>query len=254
MFPWFRNRRRKRICAQPFPSDWLAIVEANLSYYPNLAAEERGRLVRLVQVFLAEKHFEGCGGQVIDDEIRVTVAAHACLLLLGIEHDYYPGLSSILVYPGAFVVKTTERGPGALRIHDEDVLDGQAWSRGVVILAWDGVLKGLANGHDGYNVAYHEFAHQLDMENGEADGYPVIYDRQLRRDWSDVCTLEYNRLIREVERGRRTLLCDYGATDPAEFFAVATEVFFERPGPMKRRHPKLYDIFARYYGQDPAPR
>lgn len=247
-----KKRRRNRLRALPFPEAWRAIVQARVPYYARLPEPDRNELHGHMQVLLAEKNFEGCGGLQLDDEIRVTVAAHAGILLLHRETEYYPRLYSVLVYPYDFIV-TKQRF-----LHDddgeygEDVLSGEAWSHGAVILSWDGVLKSVKHNRDGYNVAYHEFAHQLDMEAGDADGFPPIQDPQLRQDWARVMTREYEKLVRDVERGRETLLDAYAAEDPAEFFAVGTECFFEMPRRMLRRHPELYDVLRRYYAQDPA--
>ena len=161
MFAWFRRRRRAKVRKRPFPLDWEQIIEQHVPYYSRLPNEDRWELLEHIQVFLDEKYFEGCGDLEIDDTIRLTVAAHACILLLHRDTDYYPGLTSVLVYPSHFTVEHTDYVEGGLRVVENKLLAGEAWQHGVVILAWDGVLKSARRDHDGYNVAFHEFAHQL---------------------------------------------------------------------------------------------
>ena len=248
----FNKRRRKRRRSQPFPRDWLGFLERGVPIYRRLPRADQDELRGHVQVLVAEKNFEGCGGLDMTDEIRVIVAGHAGILLLHRPTDYYPRLDSILVYPRAFVAETTVERLGPVAVRGEQVRAGEAWQRGVVILAWDGVLRAALNDRDGYNVAIHEFAHQLDMENGAADGYPAIADRALRAAWSGVFQREYDQLQHDITRRRRTLIDPYAAESPAEFFAVVTECFFEIPARLQRRHPDLYEALERFYRQDPA--
>jgi len=201
-------------------------------------------------VMIAERRWEGCGGLVLDDEIRVVIAATACLLLVGLEHDHYARVSSILVYPSGW------RVPG--RIDEQGVRRGashrlgEAWHQGPVVLAWDSARHGAFDPDDGHNLVLHEFAHQLDLLDGRADGRPPLRTRADGRVWRDTMQREFEALNRAVDDGRRTLLDKYGASDPAEFFAVATECFFERGAALQARHPSLYDVLRRFYGQDPA--
>lgn len=248
----FKKRRRQRLRVQPFPLAWRGILEAGVPYYRRLPEPDREELHGHIQVLLAEKNFEGCGGFVLSDEIRLMVAGHAGILLLHREMDYYSRLFSILVYPYDFVVRTHLHYDDDLPTVGEEVLSGEAWSQGAVILSWNGVLKSVKHNRDGYNVAFHEFAHQLDMENGPPDGCPHIEERRLRADWARVMSEEYERLNDDLDRGRATVLDEYAAEDPAEFFAVATETFFEMPRRLQKRHPALYDVLGRYYHQDPA--
>jgi len=248
----FKRRRRERLLAQRAPESWLNIVARNVPHYARLPREDQVELLDLMKVLLAEKVFEGCGGLEITDEIRVTVAAHAGILLLHRETDYYPRLDTILVYPYSFVVETRTVDSGSFVLEGEEVHSGEAWARGVVILAWDEVRHGIRWPRDGFNLVFHEFAHQLDMENGEADGFPVIEDARLAQDLGEVFEAEYDQLQDDVEAGRETLIDDYAAESPAEFFACVTELFFERPRAMKRRHPDLYKVLSEYYQQDPG--
>lgn len=226
----------------------------NLPYYRSLPLEDQLEIQGHVLVLLAEKNFEGCGGLVLTDEIRVTVSAYAAILLLHRSTDYYPRLVTVLIYPSAFVVETTLKGPGpgSIELEGEEVRLGEAWQRGVVILSWDSVRHGFRNPRDGYNVALHEFAHQLDMENGDADGLPALEDAELRVRWPEVFNSEFSKLTDDLDHNRPTVIDEYGEQSPAEFFAVVTELFFERPAALKRRHPELYEVLQAYYAQDPA--
>ena len=206
-----------------------------------------------MQVFLAEKKFEGCAGLELDDEIRVTIAAQACLLLLHRETDYFPDLEVILVYPHTYVAGTTTRFGGGLTVADQQARLGQSAS-GVVVLAWDAVRRGATDVHDGHNVTLHEFAHQLDQEDGVADGAPVLGKRAMYTAWARVLGAEFAQLVDDVDKHRRSDIDEYGATNPAEFFAVVTEMFFEKPVALQRRHPALYEQLSLFYRQDPAAR
>src|SRR6478752_6069903 len=239
MFGFFKRRRRDRLRSTPLPTSWLAIIDKNLPMFERLTEADQRELQGHVQVFLAEKYFEGCGGLSLTDEIKVTIAAQACLLLLHRDTDYYSRLITILVYPSAYLASSAEPiGAGAV-LEGQEVRLGEAWKTGVVVLSWDDVRDGSLDLRDGRNLVLHEFAHQLDMEDGAADGTPLL-DRRQHRAWAVVLGDEYERLRRDCVLGRSTVLDKYGATDPAEFFAVATECFFETPERLKRRHPELY--------------
>jgi Mlc titration factor MtfA (ptsG expression regulator) len=252
MFGFFKRRRRQRLRAASFPASWLAIIERNVRLYRQLPEADRLELQGLVQIFLAEKHFEGCGGLELTDEIKVTIAASACLLLLHRDTDIYPRLITILVYPTAYVTKTKKPLGGALTLEGESINLGESWSSGVVVLSWDDVLAGTTDFRDGQNVVLHEFAHQLDREDGWVDGAPPLQGRSQYATWARVLGGEYERLQRASRLGRSTVLDQYGATDPAEFFAVATESFFEKPHVLRKRHPELYEGLKSFYRQDPA--
>jgi MtfA peptidase len=254
LFGFWKRRRRERLRATPFPADWVTILEENCPFYRQLSKLDRAELHGHIQVFLAEKHFEGCAGLVLDDAIRVTIAAQACLLLLHRETDDYRRLITILVYPSAYVARGIEPLQGGFVLEGEQARLGEAWRDGVVILSWDDVRTGAADIHDGHNVVLHEFAHQLDHEDGVADGAPVLERRSQYVTWARVLGAEYEQLRRASRRGRKSVLDSYGATNPAEFFAVATECFFEKPAQMKKKHPELYDELSAYYHQDPASR
>lgn len=248
-----RATRRERLRRKPFPPAWREMLERDFPLYRGLSPEERERLHGHVHVFLAEKSFEGCGGLEMTDEIRVLIAAQACLLLLNLEAaDYYPSLRSILVYPSTMVpVYAHEPTHGTVAGEPHPVL-GQSWGHGTVILSWDSVRRGVAAVDDGKNVVFHEFAHQLDQEEGEADGVPPLESASAFLAWGRVMREHFEALQEAAEEGRPTVLDDYGAVNPAEFFAVATESFIEKPVQLQKKHPELYRELADYYGLDPA--
>jgi Mlc titration factor MtfA (ptsG expression regulator) len=252
MLSWFRNRRRRRVTQRPFPPEWAEILGRNAPWMQRLEPDDRAELYSKIQIFVAEKNFEGRGGLEMTDEIRVTIAAHACRLLLGGASDCYPKLFSIIVYPSTYVAPKRERGPGGTVVETMQARLGESWTSGAIVLSWDDVRHGIADIHDGHNVVYHEFAHQLDAEYGGTDGAPKLSRPSMYVTWARVFSQEYETLVRSVLEGRETLLDAYGATNPAEFFAVATEFFFERPVELKARHPELYEQLAAYFRRDPA--
>jgi len=251
MLDFFKSRRRAALRAQPFPEPWRAIIARSVPHLSTLTPEDRAELESLVQVFLAEKKFEGCGGLAITDEIRLTIAAQACLLLLHLDTNYFPDLEVILVYPHAYVAETSRRLDGGFAVSDQQARQGQS-APGVVVLAWDAVRRSATDVHDGHNVTLHEFAHQLDQEGGAADGAPLLGKRAMYTAWAHVFGDEFARLVDDVDKHRKSDIDAYGATNPAEFFAVVTEIFFERPKKLKCRHPELYEQLALFYHQDPA--
>lgn len=249
-----KRRRRERYRRRPWPPEWRRIVDRNVPYVRTLSSTEIRALDGLVQIFLGEKRFEGCGGLEVTDEMRVTIAVHACLLQLHREGDCYPGLHAILVYPHAYVAHAVHRQPDGTVLEGPQARLGESWSRGSVVVSWDDVLHGAWDFHDGHNVVLHEFAHQLDAETGAVNGAPRLPMRSRYATWAHVLGDTYEALIDDLSRHHHTLLGPYAATSPAEFFAVATEIFFERPVALSRRHPALYRQLALFYNQDPAAR
>jgi len=257
MFHWLTERRRRHILEHPFPAAWQAILERNVAAYQRLDDDERRRLRELAQVFVAEKHWEGCGGLELTDEIRVTIAGQACLLILGRDHSLFAEVESILVYPSTVVTPEDKVGVFGLVTGPVDTgtpILGQAFQRGPVILTWDAVLHGGRDPRDGRNVVLHEMAHKIDMLDGRADGTPPLEGKARRRAWAEVCTRVFEAMQRAADHGRKSFLRDYAATNEAEFFAVATETFFERPRAMARELPDLYALLAEFYGLDLAAR
>ncbi len=240
--------RRERLRARPFPAAWRRILRRRVPIAARLPADLQLQLKGHIQVFIAEKPFIGCQGQVISDEVRVTIAAHACLLLLGHPRpDYYPRLRQILVYPDAFVVEREQAlGPGWVQAQRQ-ALAGQSGSQGHVILAWAEVRAGAADPDDGRNVALHEFAHQVDQDTGSADGQPWRPSPALRRRWARVMGEAFERLQQQPS----SVIDPYGASDPAEFFAVLSEVFFERPHELQAEAPAAYAELSEFYRLNP---
>ena len=250
---WFRKRRRRAILRQPFPEAWREIVARHLAPWARLDEGERRRLEELTQVFLAEKRWEGCGGLELTDDIRVTIAAQACLLLLNRDdEDYYPKMKTIFVYPHHYFAKQKHMGSGGIVTEGPSGRLGESWYRGPVVLSWDDAVHGAADHHDGHNVVFHEFAHQLDSESGQTNGAPVLDRKSQYVAWARVLGEEYGHLLEDVEHHRKPDIDPYGATNPAEFFAVITECFFEKPRKLQRKHPALYDQLKSFYHQDPA--
>ncbi|MEZ5534237.1 MAG: zinc-dependent peptidase [Thiolinea sp.] len=251
VFTWPRYRLRKAL-AEPFPAEWRRILQRNIPVYRRMPTDLPLQLKRRIQQFIHEKHFTGCGGLEVTDEMRVTIAASACLLLLNRKTSVYPGLKYILVYPDAFMVQHETLDEAGLPNIGYRGLLGESWSNGKVILSWEDVLQGSRDFGDGANVALHEFAHQLDHETGSTNGAPFIGSRAGYRRWAKVLTEEFERLQRAAYRGDQTLLDHYGATEPAEFFAVVTETFFEMPEQMREKHPALFEQLQNYYRVNPA--
>lgn len=249
-----RWRRRPSFSVEPIPAQWSEIVERRVPLASRLTQQERERLLRLVQVFLRDKLIEGCEGLEVTDEMRVMIAAQACLLLLNLDAGCYPGLRTVLVYPGTYRPRSPTWFKYDLGSTDSRLRLGESWRHGVVILSWDSVAGQSANNVDGQNVTLHEFAHQLDQQDGAADGTPVLRAPSTLRHWAAVIGRHYDDLVADTEQGRRTVLDYYGATNKAEFFAVATETFFEQPLQLRERQPELYELLREFYAQDPAER
>lgn len=249
--PWRVQRRRERLARLPFPAPWRWLLRRRVPLVARLPPDLQLRLKGLMQVFLAEKPIIGCQGLRVTDEMRVTIAALACLPLLGAARGVYPDLRQVLLYPGAFVVQRPMTEPGGVQSDQRRVLAGESWSQGQVLLAWDEVLRGATNPGDGHNVVIHEFAHRLDQANGPANGAPLLPDAAAYQRWSSVMQAEYDALRQRLTWGEPGLIDAYAATDPAEFFAVVTELFFERPDKLAAGHPALYRELSGYYRLNP---
>lgn len=239
-----------------FKPEWEKILERRFAVYRHLPPELRDRLHQLVCEFVNEKQFEACGGlKKITEEMRVLIAAQACLLLVGRPKDrVFPRLHSILLYPRAF----RDRGRRVFGMEDgddseRDIRLGESWQTGSVILSWQSVKNGALGEDDGMNVVLHEFAHQLDQADGAGDGVPALDAAGEYQDWEKIMSREYDALVDEANDPRADPLLDpYGATNPAEFFAVATETFFELSEDLHEEHPELYKELRDYYGVDPV--
>lgn len=244
-----RGARRRRLKSLAAPESWGPILERNVPAVAGLPADLRAQLHGCMRVFLDEKRFEGCGGQEITAEVRVTIAAQACLLLIGREAEVYPRLKSILVYPHTYVAGG--KGIFGGQYDEPSARLGESWRTGTLILSWHSVKGGAANIRDGRNVALHEFAHQLDQADGAADGAPSLPHASSYRSWATCFQREYRDFLKRLEKGERTVIDDYGATNAAEFFSTATEAFFEKPRQLAEKRPELFEELKGYYRVDP---
>lgn len=246
--------RRKRLLKQSFRDDWLPILKTNVPYYRHLPVEFQQKLQGLTQIFVDEKQFEGCAGLKLTDEIKVSIAAQASILMLGMDDlsYFYEDLRSVLVYPQQYVARVKKRNNGFFVEEGFEQRHGEAWSHGYVILAWDQVRKGASDIHDGQNLVFHEFAHQLDYEFGATNQIESDRNHSAYLSWAQILGHEYKNFINSLQKNQQTLINSYGATNTAEFFAVVTELFFEKPHELKQKHPRLYSQFSEFYQQDPV--
>ncbi len=242
--------RQKQILSKPFPPSWQSTIDQRLPFFQKLTASEQGQLKDMVKLFIAGKTFYGCDGLEMNDEIRVTIAAEACLLLLNRKTGIYPRLKHILVYPYAFRAGHDRHSPDGTVDTSERGLLGESWHYGKIILSWDDVDKGIRNFQDGQNVVLHEFSHQLDSESGSANGAPVLHSNSYTT-WANILSKEFEELNKDFSNHHKSVMDYYGATNPAEFFAVATETFFEKPEKLKEKHPELFEVLRKYYALNP---
>ncbi len=245
-----KRRRRDRIRGRPFPSAWRSLLGESVPLYRRLPREDREDLHGHVQVLLDEKRFEGAAGLTVTDRMRLIVAAQAGILLLHRPTDCYPKLVTVLLYPGEYSVREELEDENGLVEEIDEARVGESWRTGTLILSWEDVERDLTD--DLQNVVLHEFAHQLDAESGELNGAPILADRSLRSRWVGTMADAFERLGEAADREEETLLDPYGADDPAEFFAVATEAFFLVPTELEDEEPTLYAVLRDYYRQDPA--
>lgn len=248
---WWPGFRLRRAMAQQFSPEWERILIVNLPPYRRMPVKWRQRLQQLIKRFLHEKQFVGNGGLEINDEMRVTIAGAACLLVLNRASTVYQALRFIYVYPDSFHAPVQHHDESGVVSNGYASRSGESWSNGKVILSWNDILIGTRNFTDGNNVALHEFAHQLDQESGSTNGAPLLDRNSAYTRWAEVFTQEYRDLVNDARFGRQSLMDHYGATNPAEFFAVATETFFEQPKTMSDKHPELFQQLSNYYKIDP---
>lgn len=248
MFGWFRKRRRKKILAQPWPENWSLHLQRNVRLTWEMTDDEMQSLQTRIKIFVAEKHWEGCEGLELTEEMRVTIAAQACLMLIGVDDYYFDNVKSVLIFPQAFQRKTSDGTNEGQSQHRA----GEAWQGGPIILSWRDSLSGGRNEDDGHNVVIHEFAHALDGLDGEMGGSIMFSDATTTAAWKRTVDTGYAALQTAKELGTRTLLDHYGATNEAEFFAVATETFFEQPRELANEHAELFSLLKRYYRVDPT--
>ena len=249
--PMLRRRRRRRLGQQPVPPGWEAVLQRRLPIYRRLPLPLRQRLFGLVQVFLAEKPIIGCAGLQVTDEMRLSIAAQACVLLLNRDISDYDGLAAILVYPGGFVSRHGYRNEAGLHVEEVRSLSGESWNSGKVVLSWQDVTGGARDACDGNNVVYHEFAHQLDQAGGAANGAPPLAGEDARRRWAEVWSRAYEEMHQHLQHDHRAVLRADAGDSPAEFFAVATEFFFEAPQRLREAFPAVYQQLRLFYRIDP---
>ncbi|HVJ17084.1 MAG TPA: M90 family metallopeptidase [Polyangiaceae bacterium] len=254
MFDWWRRLSRADVLAAPFPEEYERLLVERVPLVRWLGPAERDKLEALVRILLSEKDFEGAGGLELTEAMRVVIAARACLLVLHrveLDEPLFPDLDTIIVYPSAYRAQQV-RHEGHVVIEGEQARLGESWTRGVIVLSWDAVQSGGANTQDGHDVVLHEFAHQLDGEDGVMDGTPELDSMARYASWSSVLGAEFAALRAAVERRRKSDIDAYGATNEPEFFAVVVEAFFEKPVFLERKHPELYAELAAYFRFDPA--
>ncbi len=252
---WFiRNRLRQRhlqtLFSTPLDSHHIEILESNMALYTSLPQDLQSQLHGLIQIFLDDKTFISRGIE-ITDEIKLTIAGNACLLLLQSKTKVFPGFTSILVYPDTYVAHQTTHD-GSLQTIETSRRAGESWMRGPIVLSWGDVLRGSTDAKDGHNVVIHEFAHKLDEQTGNMDGLPLLREQSHYADWSTTLGAEYISLQERAKRGKNRVMDTYGTVSPPEFFAVATESFFEKSDQMKKRLPDLYQQLKTFYNVDPS--
>jgi Mlc titration factor MtfA (ptsG expression regulator) len=252
LFSWLRSRRRRKLLAEPFPVRWQGFIDTNVGHYPLLSEPEQARLRDAARILITEKRWHGRGGLFISEEMKVTIAAQAALLLLGSDRGYFRRVRDVYVFPTEF------RTPVAEDDWEDDLLSetplaGQAWERGHVMLAWDQVLSEGREPAAGYNVVVHEFAHQLDFVERVTAGVPDLGDPALETCWRYVMTVAFEDHRRAI-RGKdpQTLFTAHAADNEAEFFADASEAFYCRAADLKELHPQMYELLAAYYRSDPV--
>ena len=240
-----RMLRRRELAQLRLTKEHREELAVDFPLYLSLPQELQYELEGLIHVFISEKAFEACGGlEEVTPHMQRVVAAQACILLLRRPHDLYSKLRTIRLYPEAYVAMDEFGG--------ESVRLGESWTTGSVVLSWASVISGGRNSEDGHNVTIHEFSHQLDQADGAGDGVPPLESRGCYHEWARIMKPEFDRLVKRSQKNKRSVMDHYGAENPAEFFAVVTETFYEKPTQLKRNHQELYDLFKKYYGVNPV--
>ena len=246
-----RRKRRAKLFEAPLDASHEAILQEHVSIYAKLPQPLREELHGHINIFLDEKKFIGKAGIEISDEIRLVVAGNACLLLLNGSHRRFGGFTSIIIYPDTYVAHDL-RHDGLVTTRRPSTRLGESWIRGPIVLSWADILAGSLNAEDGHNVVIHEFAHKLDEQSGHMNGLPVLRRESHYEQWGEVLSEEFDALHQRAQKGKNKVLDEYGTVSPAEFFAVASESFFEKPAQMKKRLPGLYQQLKTFYNLDPA--
>jgi MtfA peptidase len=249
----FKNRRRRKLLALQLPIDWRQVLEQNVAVYSLLSADQQQRLTQAVKIIVAERPFVGLSGLAITDEIKVTVAAQAALLLLGEVGYYFDRVPAIYVQPSYHRTRSLRSLGDAMLVEDDVLVEGQALEQGEIRLAWNEVLYGSRDPADGENVVLHELAHHLDALDGHFDGTPPLPREADRQRWRRVFDAELAQLRADLAAGRDTFLHDAAAENLAELFAYSTECFFEQPLDLAELYPELFDCLHTFYKVDPRP-
>lgn len=248
--PLIRYLKRKWLLRRPFPDRWLKILETQVPVYRHLPRDHRALLRQRIPIILNEKHFEGCGGLHITEEIKVIITAYAGVLILKETADYYSDLQAILVYPDSYIAPVMEYEEGVVSEGFEP-RSGEYWGTGNIVLSWKEIENTLSGDNYGQNLIYHEFSHLLDDRYGLTSGISDEGDAIRKDEWTETIARSYRRLRRDTYENRRTVLDEYGTQSPAEFFSVASEAFFEKPDELHRKMPDLYRVLSRFYSLDP---
>lgn len=246
MFGWLKSYRRRRLLLRPFPPEWTSILARVVGPWDQLPEPARQRLCQCVRIIVAETYWEGCQGLTLTDEMRLAIAGNAALLLLGSENYYFDGVRTVLVFPQAFAREVRD----GLLVTEGVYRSGEAYQSGTIVLSWADVQRDRRG--RGHNVVVHEFAHHIDGLDGVMEGVPPLANRRELHRWKSIAAREFQQLRRLARQGRPSLLDQYGASSPAEFFAVASECFFERPVELQQQHPSLYELLAQVYQIDPC--
>ncbi len=247
---WSRRQTRRSLLGSVLSARERAIVHEAVPLAARMPAEIRPRYEGKIRLFLHQVDFIGCDGVEVTEDMELSIAAQACLLIANSD-AWYKTLRTVLIYPGAFKSRQVQHNDYVVT-EGEQVRLGESWARGPVVLSWAHSEQGALNPDDGHNVVIHEFAHQLDELSGETDAAPLLAPDQSFATWAEVFIAAFDRHVENVERGRRTVLDAYGATSHVEFFAVAVEVFFEKPGQLKREEPHVYEQLSQLMRLDPV--
>ncbi|MGV6826714.1 MAG: M90 family metallopeptidase [bacterium] len=243
--------RRNLLLQKALSPEQITFLEKNVPLYARAPKALRESLHGCINYFLDEKFFVGREGLVITDAIRLIVAANACLLIVNSRKRYFSEFKTIIIYPDTYVATETIYDK-SLEVKQDSTRAGESWYRGPIVLSLGDVVRGSQNDTDGHNVVLHEFAHKLDEETGVMNGLPILRDGSHYKEWADVLTREYDEFLDRVDRGKNKVIDEYGAVSASEFFAVATESFFEKPDQMKKELPDLYEQLRTLFGLDPA--
>jgi Mlc titration factor MtfA (ptsG expression regulator) len=247
---WWQRKHRERLLQTPLTDHQCAIVAKQVPLTKSLPGELRASLAGKINLFLDQVEFVGCDGLIVTEEMKLSIAAQACLLVVNSD-TWYDNLTTILVYPNAFKSHHSER-KGYVVSERETVRTGESWSRGPVILSWVHSQLGARDSHDGHNVVFHEFAHQIDDMSGRINGIPSLDNIQSLQAWAEAFDAAYKSHVHALQTGRKTFFDPYGASGPQEFFAVAVEAFFEKPKPFKHKEPGIYEQLAKFFRLDPS--